>query len=155
MVEVDLVYSPHDMETILQQPVSWDSDEDRAVKLAEYISTRLPRVETSLGLSYIRTEKTAGGIEELTDEEQRKLTLAFLEHGGPKNWALSRGGRTYGYKEIVELIKDNTGIGPEYVRITIQGRRLFLGLVEAGKLRIDPDKPDIGSSPLKLPEFPF
>lgn len=155
MAEVDLVYSPHDMEMILQRPVSWDADENRVVDLTEYISTRLPQVAASLGLRYTRTENPARGVYELTDEEQRKLTLAFLEHEGSKNWALARGGRIYSYEEIVDGVRHNTGFGPEYVRMTISGRDFFLRLVEAGKLQIGSDKPDIGSSPPKLSEFTF
>lgn len=152
---MELVYSPHDMEILLQQPASWDAKEDRPVSLAEYISTRLPQVAASLGLRYMRTENPARDVDELTDEEQRKLTLGLLEHEGPKNWALAIGRRSYSYEEIIDGVRHNLGFGPEYVHMTISGRGFFLRLVEAGKLRIDSDKPDIGSSPPKLPEFPF
>lgn len=152
---MELVYSPHDMERVLQQPASWDAKEDRPVSLAEYISTRLPQVAASLGLRYMRTENPARGVDELTDEEQRKLTLGLLEHEGLKNWALARGGRIYSYEEIVDGVRHNRGFGLEYVHMTISERGFFLRLVEAGKLSIGSDKPDIGSSPPKQSEFPF
>lgn len=154
MQERDLVYSPKDIDRILQQPVSWDANGDRPVQLAEYIFTRLPQVAKSLGLDYARTEKPVRSIDELTDEEQRKLTLSLLIYEGQRNWQIARGHRSYSYEEIVDGIRNNTGFGPEYVRMTIRERSFFLGLIEAGKLRIDPDKPNIGSLP-KPPEFPF
>lgn len=156
MVEMDLVYSPNDMARLLKQPVSWDVEEDRSIELAEYISTRLPEVAASLGVDNIRAGMQVMGPDELTDKEQRKLTLSLLEYEGPKNWALAIGKGIYRYREIVDAVRHNTGFGPEYVRMSIRGRGSFLRLVEAGKLKIDPNKPDIELSfPPKPSEFSF
>lgn len=147
MTEFELVYSPLDMEEILKQPVSWDAKADRPIPLARYIATRLPQVAASLGLESLSIEEPSRDVDELTDEEQRQVTLAILEAGGPKHWAIAVGRSTYTYEEVVDGVRNNRGFGTEKIRMTMQERRFFLSLVEAGSLRLDPNRPDIGNLP--------